>query len=98
MFLNLYGNNPDLFIMQLPNVGRESHSWLHHMTRKDVTFGHVNIFVQGTPEVSLSTLENDLKGIKGYNTFRFMMTRKIKKSAHAIHFVFNMIYKNRMSK
>ena len=61
VFLNLYGNNPDLFIMQLPNVGRESHSWLHHMTRKDVTFGHVNIFVQGTPEVSLSTLENDLK-------------------------------------
>ena len=67
------------------------------MTRKDVTFEHVNIFVQGTPEVSLSTLENDLKRHKNLQYISLYDDTQDQEKCTCYPFVFNMIYKNRMS-
>ncbi|GMI62386.1 hypothetical protein ScalyP_jg6311 [Parmales sp. scaly parma] len=39
--------------LTLPNVGREGHTWLHHMLRTDLIFSEYTLFLQGSPEVWL---------------------------------------------
>ena len=41
-------------VIALPNVGREGHSWLHHILRTKKSFSGRSIFVQGKPEVLLT--------------------------------------------
>ncbi|WP_164156149.1 DUF3431 domain-containing protein [Sandarakinorhabdus rubra] len=43
----LAGGRLDLTVEALPNVGRESHSYLHHIVSRRDTLGDVTIFVQG---------------------------------------------------
>ena len=47
------GTREHVDVTRLANTGREGHSWLHHMLRRDVAFARQNVFVQGQHEVTL---------------------------------------------
>jgi hypothetical protein len=49
---------------QLPNVGREGHSWLIHMLRSDIEFADWNLFLQGQIEASLEKIEKARVAVK----------------------------------
>ena len=49
--LLLAGCASSVDVVQLPNVGREGHSWLVYMLTRERHFGDVNIFLQGKREV-----------------------------------------------
>jgi hypothetical protein len=52
---NIYGVNKIIF-QDLPNVGREGHTWLTHMARKGVQFSQWNVFLQGSAETKLENI------------------------------------------
>jgi hypothetical protein len=53
-----------LHVTTLPNVGREGHTWLHHILRKDILFADWNVFVQGRTESHLNATETSLNTVK----------------------------------
>lgn len=55
------GSRERVEVIRLPNTGREGHSWLYHMLRRDVSFAHQNVFVQGQHEVTLQRVREALQ-------------------------------------
>ena len=51
-------------VTQLPNVGREGHSWLVYMLTRAAVFGDVNIFFQGSRESRVDTLRSVVRRLK----------------------------------
>lgn len=56
LFIYSKGQEPDLSFLQkdfefksLPNVGREAHTWLHHLAEHRDEVGPVTVFLQGHP-------------------------------------------------
>jgi hypothetical protein len=51
-------NLPSVHVVNLPNVGREGATWLHHMLRTDIKHASHNIMVQGKTETKRRQLRN----------------------------------------
>jgi hypothetical protein len=48
--ITIYNKGPDLaHAHALPNIGREAHTYLHHLTERYNTLADVTVFVQGHP-------------------------------------------------
>ena len=44
----------------LPNVGREGHTWIHHMFHEHQQFSDLNLFLQGGLEANIQTVRNEI--------------------------------------
>jgi hypothetical protein len=75
----------------LRNVGREGHSWLHHILRTDIDHGDFNIFLQGKVESNLEAIVtarlamSQLPHYPPYDFVDFTQLRGGKKNSHYIN-------------
>ena len=65
---------------ELPNVGREGHTWMTYIVRTGV-FAPTNVFLQGKPETSLATVAAHVRQHRERDTVSLMPLKPV--SCHA---------------
>tara|TARA_B100000212_G_C27341897_1_gene519579 strand:- start:773 stop:1384 length:612 start_codon:yes stop_codon:yes gene_type:complete len=63
-------------ILNLQNVGRESHTWLYHIVKNYHNLDDINIFLQGRiDDLNCMAYENPIKYLKGIDNYGFVASR-----------------------
>jgi hypothetical protein len=70
--LNGYSN-----VVELPNVGREGHTYYHHIYTNYDTLDEYTIFLQGNPFDHSPNILEDLKKLDDYNTDYLILCKNI---------------------
>tara|TARA_B100000965_G_C19514204_1_gene723361 strand:+ start:384 stop:1109 length:726 start_codon:yes stop_codon:yes gene_type:complete len=69
-------NNNFSNIFEIPNVGRESHTWVYHIIKNYETLDDINIFLQGRiDDLDCMAYKNPNEYIKRINKYGFVASR-----------------------
>ena len=81
---------PECNILQteLPNVGREGHTWLYHMLMKQSSFSDINIFVQGEKEVKIAQMMGVIRRMRSLKKSKSYDSKYSQANAFVKHYTY----------